>query len=36
MDGTNAINYLAVWARIDKPKAFAEDGIISSQEIYEY
>ena len=36
MDGTNAINYLAVWARIDKPKAFAEDGIISGQEIYEY
>ena len=36
MDSTNAINYLAVWARIDKPKAFAEDDIISGQNIYEY
>lgn len=36
MDSTNAINYLAVYARIEKPIAFAEDGIISGQEIYEY
>lgn len=36
MDSTNAINYLAVYARINKPIAFAEDGIISGQEIYEY
>lgn len=36
MDSTNAINYLAVYARIEKPIAFAEDKIISGQEIYEY
>lgn len=36
MDNTNAINYLYVYARIDKPKAFMEDGISSGVELYEY
>lgn len=36
MDGTNAINYLAVYARIETPHVFAENKIISGKEIYEY
>ena len=36
MDGTNAIYYLAVYARIETPHAFVEDGLISGQQIYEY
>lgn len=36
MDSTNAIYYLAVYARIDNINAFAEDGIILGNQIYEY
>lgn len=37
MDGTNAINYLFVYARIDTPKAFIENNdIASGGQIYEY
>ena len=36
MDGTNAIEYLYVYARIDKPNAFIENGVNSSVEFYEY
>lgn len=35
-DGTNAIEYLNVYARIDKPKAFIENGINSGDNFYEY
>lgn len=36
MDSTNAIYYLAVYARVDDFNAFAEDKIINGNQIYEY
>ena len=36
MDSTNAIEYLAVYARIETPHAFFEDGVENGNQIYEY